>query len=140
MGYARVSRADGSERVDLERDTLAAAGVPSEAVYEDRASGQRDDRPGLEAWLKALRSGDRLVVWAGPAGPGGAPDAGCGMRPSEVDALRGPPAYDATNRDGALVEGETQDAGFVKDGSGSAVLRSSAPPRPVGVSGLGRST
>ena len=45
------------------RDALAAAGVPSEAVYEDRASGKRDDRPGLEACLKALRSGDTLVVW-----------------------------------------------------------------------------
>ena len=63
IGYARVSRADGSQRVDLQRDALAAAGVPSEAVYEDRASGKRDDRPGLEACLKALRSGDTLVVW-----------------------------------------------------------------------------
>ena len=63
IGYARVSRADGSQRVDLQRDALAAAGVPSEAVYEGRASGKRDDRPGLEACLKALRSGDTLVVW-----------------------------------------------------------------------------
>ena len=63
IGYARVSRADGSQRVDLQRDALAAAGVPSEAVYEDRASGRRDGRPGLEACLKALRSGDTLVVW-----------------------------------------------------------------------------
>ena len=63
IGYARVSRADGSQRVDLQRDALAAAGVPSEAVYEDRASGKRDGRPGLEACLKALRSGDTLVVW-----------------------------------------------------------------------------
>ena len=137
IGYARVSRADGSQRVDLERDTLAAAGVPSEAVYKGRASGQRDGRPGLEAWLKALRSGDTRSCGSLT---GSAPDAGCGMRPSEVDALRGPPSYDATNRDGALVEGETQDVGFVRDGSGRPVLRSSAPPRPVGVSGLGRST
>ena len=63
IGYARVSRADGSQRIDLQRDALAAAGVRSEAVYEDRASGKRDDRPGLETCLKALRSGDTLVVW-----------------------------------------------------------------------------
>ena len=63
IGYVRVSRADGSQRLDLQRDALAAAGVPSEAVYEDRASGRRDGRPGLEACLKALRSGDTLVVW-----------------------------------------------------------------------------
>lgn len=32
-------------------------------IYEDRASGGRDDRPGLAAWLKSLRDGDVLVVW-----------------------------------------------------------------------------
>jgi DNA invertase Pin-like site-specific DNA recombinase len=32
-------------------------------LYEDLAPGQRDDRPGLAACLKALRSGDTLVVW-----------------------------------------------------------------------------
>ncbi len=63
IGYARVSRADGSQRLDLQRDALCAAGVGSEAIYEDRVSGKRDDRPGLGACLKALRSGDTLVVW-----------------------------------------------------------------------------
>ena len=33
------------------------------AVYEDRASGKKDSRPGLDACLKALRQGDTLVVW-----------------------------------------------------------------------------
>lgn len=32
-------------------------------IYEDRASGGRDDRPGLAACLKSLRAGDVLVVW-----------------------------------------------------------------------------
>ena len=32
-------------------------------LYEDQASGKREDRPGLAACLKALRSGDTLVVW-----------------------------------------------------------------------------
>ena len=63
IGYPRVSNADGSQRLDLQRDALIAAGVASEAIYEDRASGKRDDRPGLETGLKALRSGDTLVVW-----------------------------------------------------------------------------
>lgn len=31
--------------------------------YSDTASGKRDDRPGLEACIKALRHGDTLVVW-----------------------------------------------------------------------------
>ena len=33
------------------------------AIYEDRASGKKDGRPGLDACLKALREGDTLVVW-----------------------------------------------------------------------------
>jgi DNA invertase Pin-like site-specific DNA recombinase len=32
-------------------------------LYDDSASGKRDDRPGLEACLKSLRSGDTLVAW-----------------------------------------------------------------------------
>lgn len=59
----RVSRADGGQVVDLQRDALRAAGVASERLYEDRASGRREDRPGLTACLKALRRGDVLVVW-----------------------------------------------------------------------------
>ena len=63
IGYTRVSKADGSQRLDLQRDALIAAGVAPQAIYEDRASGKREDRPGLEMCLKALRSGDTLVVW-----------------------------------------------------------------------------
>jgi DNA invertase Pin-like site-specific DNA recombinase len=63
IGYARVSKADGSQVHDLQRDALARAGVQPAHVYEDSASGRRDDRPGLQACLKALRPGDILVVW-----------------------------------------------------------------------------
>ncbi|WP_077490870.1 recombinase family protein [Sinomonas mesophila] len=63
VGYVRVSKADGSQTTDLQRDALLGAGVDREAVYEDRASGKRDDRPELAACLKALRHGDTLVVW-----------------------------------------------------------------------------
>jgi DNA invertase Pin-like site-specific DNA recombinase len=63
IGYARISKADGSQSLDLQRDVLAAAGVPPDRIYEDQASGARDDRPGLEACLRALREGDVLVVW-----------------------------------------------------------------------------
>jgi hypothetical protein len=37
--------------------------VRPDAIYEDEASGRRDDRPGLAVCLKALREGDTLVVW-----------------------------------------------------------------------------
>ena len=63
IGYMRVSKADGSQVLDLQRDALIAAGVERSHLYEDQASGKKDDRPGLEACLKALREGDTLIVW-----------------------------------------------------------------------------
>nr|WP_232532708.1 recombinase family protein [Nesterenkonia alkaliphila] len=63
IGYVRVSKADGSQTTDLQRDALIAAGVDPEQIYEDKASGKKDDRPHLSACLKALRSGDTLIVW-----------------------------------------------------------------------------
>lgn len=63
IGYMRVSKTVGSQVVDLQSDALVAAGVPLEQLYTDRASGKRDDRPGLEACLRALRDGDTLMVW-----------------------------------------------------------------------------
>ena len=44
-------------------DALREAGVSDDAIYEDQASGQREDRPGLAAFLKAARQGDVIVVW-----------------------------------------------------------------------------
>src|SRR4051812_35635847 len=63
VGYMRVSKADGSQVTDLQRDALREAGVDARHLYEDTTSGKRDDRPGLAACLKALRQGDTLVVW-----------------------------------------------------------------------------
>ncbi|HBU29585.1 MAG TPA: resolvase [Thiobacillus sp.] len=63
IGYARVSKADGSQSLDLQHDALRAAGVEPGNIYDDRASGSRDDRPGLAACLKSLRDGDVLIVW-----------------------------------------------------------------------------
>jgi DNA invertase Pin-like site-specific DNA recombinase len=63
LGYMRVSKADGSQVLDLQHDALLAAGVAPDRLYDDLASGRQDTRPGLEACLKALRAGDTLVVW-----------------------------------------------------------------------------
>jgi DNA invertase Pin-like site-specific DNA recombinase len=63
IGYMRVSKADGSQTVDLQKDALVAAGVTKKRMYDDHASGRKDDRPGLDACLKALREGDTLIVW-----------------------------------------------------------------------------
>ena len=63
IGYARVSKADGSQSLDLQQDALQAEGVEAINLYHDLASGVRDDRPGLDSCLRALRRGDVLVVW-----------------------------------------------------------------------------
>jgi DNA invertase Pin-like site-specific DNA recombinase len=59
----RVSKTDGSQVTDLQRDALVVSGVSADQIYEDKASGKLDARPGLDAALKALRKGDTLVVW-----------------------------------------------------------------------------
>ena len=63
IGYARISKADGSQSLDLQRDALIGAGVETTSIYEDAVSGKKDSRPGLDACLKALRESDILVVW-----------------------------------------------------------------------------
>ena len=63
IGYMRVSKTDGSQTTDPQRDALIAAGVGEDYLYEDLASGKLEARPGLTATLKALREGDTLVVW-----------------------------------------------------------------------------
>src|SRR5262245_16646728 len=47
IAYMRVSKADGSQVLDLQRDALLAAGVTERHPYSDTASGKKDDRPGL---------------------------------------------------------------------------------------------
>ncbi len=63
IGYARVSKTDGSQSLDLQRDALRAEGIDAVNLYHDFASGVRDDRPGLDNCLRALRKGDVLVAW-----------------------------------------------------------------------------
>ena len=63
VGYMRVSSTDDRQSVDLQRDALVAAGVDDRHLYIDKASGARDDRPGLKACLAFVKEGDSLVVW-----------------------------------------------------------------------------
>ncbi|MGB4499005.1 MAG: recombinase family protein [Methylococcaceae bacterium] len=63
IGYMRVSKSDGSQILDLQKDELLKAGVLLEQIYQDFDSGKNDDRNGLNVCLKALRAGDTLVVW-----------------------------------------------------------------------------
>jgi DNA invertase Pin-like site-specific DNA recombinase len=63
IGYARVSKADGSQSLDLQIDALIAEEILENNIYQDEASGKKEERIGLENCLKSLREGDTLVVW-----------------------------------------------------------------------------
>ena len=63
IGYARVSKSDNSQVLDLQIDALKNAGVNEENIYTDKISGSKDERVGLENCIKALRDEDTLVVW-----------------------------------------------------------------------------
>jgi len=63
IGYARVSKSDGSQVVDLQVDALREAGVEEARIYKDEVSGKTCHRPGLDACLKALQPGNTLLVW-----------------------------------------------------------------------------
>jgi len=63
VGYMRVSSADERQSTDLQRDALVGAGVDARHIHSDKASGARDDRPGLKTCLAWLKGGDTLVVW-----------------------------------------------------------------------------
>ncbi|SDQ03129.1 hypothetical protein [Arthrobacter crystallopoietes] len=48
----RLSKADGSQTTDVQRDALLASVIGGDALYENLASGQKDDRPQLAACTK----------------------------------------------------------------------------------------
>jgi len=59
IGYARVSTRD--QNLELQAQALKQAGC--EKIFEDRMTGSRIDRPGLQEALGQLRTDDVLVVW-----------------------------------------------------------------------------
>ncbi len=63
VGYMRVSSDSDRQTTNLQRDALIAAGVDSRHLFEDHASGAKDDRLGLSEALAFVRPGDVLVVW-----------------------------------------------------------------------------
>jgi len=63
VGYMRVSSESDRQSTDLQRDALLAAGVDSRHLFEDHASGAKDDRTGLAKVLEFVHPGDVLVVW-----------------------------------------------------------------------------
>jgi DNA invertase Pin-like site-specific DNA recombinase len=51
------------QELALQLDALRKHGVAKELIFTDKASGATHERPGLDACLKELRSGDILLVW-----------------------------------------------------------------------------
>lgn len=63
VGYMRVSSDSDRQSTDLQRDALLTAGVDVRHLFEDHASGAKDDRAGLAKALAFVQPGDVLVVW-----------------------------------------------------------------------------
>jgi DNA invertase Pin-like site-specific DNA recombinase len=61
IGYARVSTPD--QDVSLQLDAIRRAGCLDDQTFLDIASGAGTARPGLEACVQRLASGDTLVLW-----------------------------------------------------------------------------
>ena len=59
IGYARVSTRD--QNLDLQIEALTKA--ECQKFFDDKISGSRAERPGLDKALEMLRKGDTLVVW-----------------------------------------------------------------------------
>lgn len=59
----RVSSDSDRQSTNLQRDALLAVGVDARHLFEDHASGAKDDRAGLARALEFVRPGDVLVVW-----------------------------------------------------------------------------
>jgi DNA invertase Pin-like site-specific DNA recombinase len=59
IGYARISTAD--QNLNLQADALKAVGC--EKIFQDIASGAKDERKGLADAVEFARDGDILIVW-----------------------------------------------------------------------------
>jgi DNA invertase Pin-like site-specific DNA recombinase len=59
IGYCRVSTQD--QNLELQLDELKKAGC--EKIFQDVASGSKDEREGLQKAMGFAREGDCIVVW-----------------------------------------------------------------------------
>jgi DNA invertase Pin-like site-specific DNA recombinase len=59
----RVSSDNDRQALDLQYDALINAGIDPRHIFQDKASGARDNREGLQKALDYLKPGDCLVVW-----------------------------------------------------------------------------
>lgn len=63
FGYWRVWPELDRQNTDLPRDALLSAGIAARHLFEDHASGVKEDRPGQAKVLEFVCSDDALLVW-----------------------------------------------------------------------------
>ena len=63
VGSMWVSSDNDRLTTDLQRDALLDAGMDPRQLFADKASGARDERPGLQQALVYVQPGDGLIVW-----------------------------------------------------------------------------
>lgn len=61
IGYVRVSTLE--QDLDLQMDTLRAAGCREADIYQDKVSGLMSSRPGWDRCMSQLQEGDTLIVY-----------------------------------------------------------------------------
>ena len=61
VGYIRVSTDD--QNLNLQKDALIKYGIDERNIFEDKTSGAKDKRVGLDKAIDFLKEGDTLVVW-----------------------------------------------------------------------------
>lgn len=59
----RVSSDSDRQNTHLQKDALINAGVDDRHIFEDKASGARDNRCGLAKLMVFMKPGDTLIVW-----------------------------------------------------------------------------
>jgi DNA invertase Pin-like site-specific DNA recombinase len=62
VGHMRVSTDGDRQVLDLQRDALLAAGVDEWHLFEDRASGSRNDRADLGKALAFIRPRSAVLI------------------------------------------------------------------------------
>jgi DNA invertase Pin-like site-specific DNA recombinase len=63
VGYMRVSSENDRQVFDLQYDALIKEGVDPRHIFQDKVSGTKDNRKGLQEALDYLQDGDCLIVW-----------------------------------------------------------------------------
>lgn len=61
IGYARVSTYE--QNLELQISALLKAGIDKRNLFQDKISGSKFERPGLQEALKYMNRGDTFIVW-----------------------------------------------------------------------------